>query len=92
MQMVQASAAVVTDGINGEGDEGARTAVAFGDDAFVFAAESSETLLAWAEQPLDSMTASIVPKSRRAKGGAISAGTCLKTLDVSVPVQPPLLR
>ena len=88
----EASAALVSDGINGEGDEGARTAVAFGDDAFVFAAERSDTLLAWAEQPLDSMTASIVPKSRRAKGGAISAGTCLKTLDVSVPMHPLLLR
>jgi hypothetical protein len=86
-----ATAAILSDRVNDAGD-GARSAVAFGDDAFVFAAESSDALLAWASQPLDSMTASIVPKAERRMGGAVSVGTCLQTLDFSVPNPPPLLH
>jgi hypothetical protein len=84
-----ATASILSDRVNDAGD-GARSAVAFGDDAFVFAAESSDTLVAWASQPLDSMTASIVPKAERRMGGAVSVGTCLQTLDFSVPSPPPL--
>jgi len=88
----EATAELLSDGINGADGEEARSAVAFGDDTFVFAAESSDTLLAWASQPLDTMTASIIPKSERTMGGAVSVGTCLQTHDFSVPNPPPLLR
>jgi len=88
----EANAALLSEGINGDGGDALWSAVAFGGDAFVFAAESSDTLLVWAEQPLDSMTASIIPKSVRTMGGPVSVGTCLQTLDFSVPSPPPLLR
>jgi hypothetical protein len=86
----EATAELLSDGINEGGSDGARSAVAFGEDTFVFAAESLDTLIAWASQPLDSMTASIIPKSERRMGGAVSVGTCLQTLDFSVP-SPSLL-
>jgi hypothetical protein len=85
-----ASPVLLSEEINRAGDAGAKLAVPFGDDAFVFAAESSETLLAWASQPLDSMMASIVPKSQRRMRGAVSPGTCMKTRDFSIP-KPALL-
>ncbi|UCH30663.1 MAG: hypothetical protein JSV06_06460 [Myxococcales bacterium] len=88
----QAKAELLSAEVNGEGGDDARSAVAFGEDAFVFAAESAETLLAWAEQPLDTMTASIIAKSARPKGGAVSVGTCLQSHDFSVPMPPPILR
>jgi hypothetical protein len=88
----EANAALLSEGVNGDGGDALWSAVASGDDAFVFAAESSDTLLAWAEQPLDSMSASIIPKSGRRMGGPVSVGTCLQTLDFSVPSPPPLLR
>ncbi|MGB5221658.1 MAG: hypothetical protein WBN60_11565 [Polyangiales bacterium] len=88
----EATAELLSDGINEGGSEGARSAVAFGEDTFVFAAESLDTLIAWASQPLDSMTASIIPKSERRMGGAVSVGTCLQTLDFSVPSPSLLLR
>jgi hypothetical protein len=86
-----ADATALTDEVNGEG-QSSRSAVALGSDAFVFAAESSESLLAWASQPLDSMAASIIPKSARVKGGAVSVGTCLQSHDFSVPMPPPALH
>ncbi len=70
--------------VNAEAGDSARSAVVFGDDAFVFAAETTETLVAWAEQPLDEMTASIVPKGARKWGGAVSVGTCTLLQDFSV--------
>ncbi len=88
----EATAELLSDEVNEDGGDALRSAVAFGDDAFVFAAESSETLLAWASQPLDSMSASIVPKSERRMGGAVSVSRCLQTHDFSVPKVPPLLR
>lgn len=78
-----ANAGVLSDQVNAEAGESARSAVALGDDAFVFAAETSETLLAWAELPLDEMTASIVPKGERVWGGPVSVGTCLLLHDFS---------
>lgn len=75
-----------------QGGETARSAIAFGDDAFVFAAETAETLLAWAEQPLDEMTASIAVKAARRSGGAVSVGNCLQSWHFSVPREPVLLH
>ena len=73
----EVEAGAFTDGVNANELDVARTAVAFGDDSYVFAAESMETLLAWVDQPLDEMTASIVPKAAWVRGGAVSAGGCL---------------
>ena len=70
-------AGAFSDGVNANEDEVARSAVAFGEDSYVFAAETTETLLAWVDQPLDEMTASIVPKSALMRGGAVSAGGCM---------------
>jgi len=70
-------AVALSDQVNASEVDAVRSAVTFGDDAFVFAAETSETLLAWADQPLDQMTASIVSKAAKARGGAVSVGTCL---------------
>lgn len=78
------NAGVLRDQVNAGAGESARSAVAFGDDAFVFAAETNETLLAWAELPLDETTASIVPKGARVWGGPVSVGTCLLLQDSSV--------
>ena len=80
---------MLADEVNASEGDAARSAVAFGEDAFVFAAESSDTLLAWVSQPLDSMTASVVPKSR-VMAGAVSVGDCVLSQDISVPVRPPL--
>ena len=76
--------------INAEGRDAARTAVLLDEEVFVFAAESAEVLLAWAELPLDSMTASIVPKAARHRGGAVSVGDCLKPRALSLPIPPPV--
>ena len=70
-------AGAFTGGVNANELDVARSAVAFGEDSYVFAAENTDTLLAWVEQPLDEMTASIVPKSALIRGGAVSAGGCL---------------
>ena len=70
-------AGTLADGVNVEGGDPGRSAVVFGDDAFIFAAESPETLLAWAEQPLDEMTAAIVLKGGPAMAGAVSVGNCM---------------
>lgn len=67
---------LLADGINAEVGELGRTAVVFGADTFVFAAESPETLLAWAEQPLDEMTAAIVLKGGPPMAGPVSVGNC----------------
>lgn len=88
----EATAELLSDAINEGGSEAARSAVTFGDDTFVFAAESMDSLLAWTEQPLDSMTASIVPKSARTLAGPVSVGTCLQTLDFLAPIPPRLLH
>jgi len=82
----EADAALLTDEVNALAEDTARSAVAFGEDAFVFAAESTDTLLAWVSQPLDSMTASIVPKSR-VMSGAVSVGDCMLPHDVPVLVR-----
>jgi hypothetical protein len=70
--------------INGGEAAEARAAVLFGDEVFVFAAESQDSLLAWVEQPLDSMTASIVPKAARHRGGAVTPGNCMKVSGTSL--------
>jgi hypothetical protein len=70
----------------------AKAAVLFGDEVFVFAAESQDSLLAWVEQPLASMTASIVPKAARHRGGAVTPGNCLKLSGFSLPRHPRLLH
>ena len=87
-----AEAAGLAERVNATGGELGRAAVALDDEAFDFAAESSDTLLAWAEQPLDEMTASVVLKGVGARGGAISVGTCLQLHDFSLPTPPPLLH
>ena len=84
----ESDANLLSDQVNALAGETGRSALTFGEDAYVFAAESSEALVAWAAQPLDEMTASIVPKSR-AMGGPISVGTCLQTHDFTVPRRPP---
>lgn len=54
-----------------------RTAVAFERDAYVFAAAENETLVAWAAQPLDDVTASVVLKGADRFGGPVSVGGCM---------------
>jgi hypothetical protein len=88
----EANAALLSKEVNGEGGDALRSAVPFGSDVFVLAAESSDTLLAWIEQPRDSMTAAIVPKAARQMAGPVSVGTCLQTLDFLLPSSPSLLR
>jgi len=85
-------AGTLRDLVNADAREVAWSAVAYEDDVFVFAAETDETLLAWAAQPLDSMTGSVVPKGERRGGGAVSAGNCLQSRDFSLPNPPPLLH
>ncbi len=85
------SASMVRDAINAESEGRVQTAVLFEQDVFVLAAESDQALLAWADQPLDTMTAALVLKDGRRRGG-VSVGTCLKTLDFKLPDPPPLLH
>ena len=63
------SASMVRDAINAETEGRTQTAVLFEQDVFVLAAESDQALLAWADQPLDSMTAALVLERRAAPGG-----------------------
>jgi hypothetical protein len=86
------AASVVRDAVNADQEGRAQTAVLYEDDVFVLAAESGPSLLAWAEQPLDSMTAALVLKNGQRRGGPVSVGTCLKSLDFSLPNPPPLLH
>jgi hypothetical protein len=78
--------------VNADVREVAWSAVLHEKDVFVFAAESNETLLAWAAQPLDVTTASLVPKGERRRGGAVSAGNCMQSRRFSLPNPPPLLH
>jgi hypothetical protein len=86
------NASILRDQVNDDPREVAWLAVLHEEDAFVFAAETDETLLAWAAQPLDVVTASLVPKSGRRRGGAVSAGNCLQSRQFSLPNPPPLLH
>jgi len=86
------NARIVVDQVNADSREVAWSALQYEDDVFVVAAESDEALLAWAEQPLDSMTASVVLKGERRRGGAVSAGNCLQSRHFSLPNPPPLLH
>lgn len=85
------SASMVRDAINAETEGRTQTAVLFEQDVFVLAAESDQALLAWADQPLDTMTAALVLKDGRRQGG-VSVGTCMKSLDFQLPNPPPLLH
>ncbi len=85
------SASMVRDAINAETEGRTQTAVLFEQDVFVLAAESQQALLAWADQPLDTMTAALVLKNGRRQGG-LSVGTCMKSLDFTLPNPPPLLQ
>lgn len=86
------AASLVRDLVNADTGGRAQTAVVFEEDVFVLAAESNESLLAWAEQPIDSMPAALVLKDGRRRGGPVSIGGCLKLLDFSPPNPPPLLH
>ena len=86
------SAGILRDYVNADVREVAWSAVLNENDVFVFAAETDDTLLAWAGQPLDVMTASLVPKGARRRGGAVSAGNCLQSYRFSLPTPPPLLH
>jgi hypothetical protein len=83
-------ALVLREEVHAEANEAAWSAILYENDVFVFAAESAESLLAWTLQPLDSMTASVVSKSERRKGGAVSVGNCLQSRDFSLLIAPPL--
>jgi hypothetical protein len=85
------AASLVGDLVNAGTGERAQTAVVYEQDVFVLAAESNESLLAWAEQPIDSMPAALVMKDGR-RGRPVSIGGCLKLLDFSPPNPPPLLH
>ncbi len=87
-----AEAAELAERVNTTGGALGRAAVTLGAEAFVFGAESSETLLAWAEQPLDEVSAAIVLKAAGSRGGAVSVGTCLQFNDFSLPMPPPHLH
>lgn len=86
------SATVLSDQVNAGAGERTQSAVVYEDDVFVFAAESEESLLAWVSQPLDSMTASVIPKGARRMAGAVSVGDCLQSRRFSLPNPPPLSR
>ena len=86
------NAGILRDRVNADTREVAWSAVLHEQDVFVFAAESDEALLAWVAQPLDVMTASLVPKGKRPRAGAVSAGNCLQSMDFSLPNPPPLLH
>lgn len=86
------NAGILRDQVNADPREVAWSAVLYEEDAFVFAAETNDTLLAWAAQPLDVMEASLVPKSGRRRGGAVSAGNCMQSRRFSLPNPPPLLH
>ena len=86
------NAGILRDRVNADTREVAWSAVLHEQDVFVFAAESDEALLAWVAQPLDVMTASLVPKGKRRRAGAVSAGNCLQSMDFSLPNPPPLLH
>ena len=85
-------AGVFRDRVNDDGRLVAWEAVAYEDDAIVFAAENAQTLLAWASQPLDSIEASVILKSNQRRGGAVSAGNCMQSRHFSLPNPPPLLH
>ncbi len=85
------SASMVRDAINAETEGRTQTAVLFEEDVFVLAAETDQALLAWADRPLDTMTAALVLKDGRRQGG-VSVGTCMKSLDFKLPNPPPLLH
>jgi hypothetical protein len=71
-------AEALNDQVNGAEASDARAAVSFGDDVYVFAAESTESLVAWAQQPLDEMTATaLVVDKALLHGGGFSSGGCL---------------
>jgi hypothetical protein len=78
--------------VNADAADSAWSAIALDDEVFVLAAENTEALLAWAEQPLDSMTASIISKAERFWGGAVSSGNCLQSKNFSLPMPRRLLR
>jgi hypothetical protein len=78
--------------VNASGGALGRAAVTLDKEAFLFGAESSETLLTWADQPLDEMSAAIVLKGVGKRGGAVSVGTCMQLHDFSLPSPPPLLQ
>lgn len=86
------TASAVRDAVNADEEGRARLAVLYEEDVFVLAAESRPSLLAWAEQPLDSMTAALVLKNGQRRGGPVSVGTCLKSLDFPLSNPPPLLH
>jgi hypothetical protein len=86
------NALILREEVDADADEATWSAVLYENDVFVFAAESAESLLAWTLQPLDSMTASIVSKGERQKGGPVSVGNCLQSLNFSLPIPPPVLR
>jgi hypothetical protein len=86
------NAGILRDEVNDDAREVAWSAVLYEADVFVFAAESDETLLAWAAQPLDSIQASLVPKGERRGGGAVSPGNCMQSRHFSLPNPPPLLH
>jgi hypothetical protein len=73
-----AAGAEALDGqVNGADGDVARSAVVFGDDVYVFAAETGESLAAWAAQPLDQMTATALVLDKALRHGGISSGGCL---------------
>jgi len=86
------AASTVRDLVNANAAERSQTAVLYEEDVFVLAAESNESLLAWAERPLDSMPAALVLKDGRRRGGPVSVGGCVKLRDFSLPNPPPLLH
>lgn len=85
-------ASFLAEELNANAGERRQSAVVYENDVFVLAAESDEALLAWAEQPLDSTMAGRVLKGAGRRGGAVSAGNCMRSLDFSLPNPPPLLR
>ena len=71
-------AAALSDQVNAVDEVIGRQAVVFEDDVYVFAAETMESLVAWAAQPLDEMTATaLVFDKAAAFGGGFSGGGCL---------------
>jgi hypothetical protein len=80
------TALLLEDQVNEDAADNAWSAIAVEDEVFVLAAESTQALLAWAEQPLGSMTASIVPKAERLWGGPVSQGNCLQSKEFLLPV------
>lgn len=84
VRFADAAGAEAFDGqVNGAEGDIASSAVLFGDDVYLFAAETGESLAAWAAQPLDQMTGTALAFDKALRhGGGISSGGCMLPVEL----------